>query len=183
MNIQLGSLNINSIIEHSNIVSVPTKETLKILPSEDIGIAEINAEFSDTASFCKEYNVLPEQCANCVVIEAKRGENKQLAACVILANTRADVNGIARRTLDARKASFASMDQAVSETGMEYGAITPIGLPKGWTILVDSKVIETKYVIIGSGIRKSKLVIPGKILATLPNVKVIEGLGQSVPID
>jgi hypothetical protein len=43
--------------------------------------------------------------ANCVVLAAKRsGGVTQLAACM-LATTRADVNSLARRTTEARKAS------------------------------------------------------------------------------
>ncbi len=181
MEIQLGNLTILPALKHLDMLSERTAVAIQSLAdSEQIGVAEIDPQFSDTASFCKEYGVTPEQCANCVIIEAKRGENKEFAACIILASTRADVNGLARRTLDARKASFASMDQAVSETSMEYGAITPIGLPAEWRILVDSKVIETDYVIIGSGIRKSKLVIPGKVLVQIPNVTVLEGLGNPI---
>ena len=101
-----------------------------------------------------------------------------MAACLILATTRANVNGLVRRTLDARKASFAPMEEAVRQSGMEYGAINPIGLPSDWPILIDSKIIDLNQVVIGSGVRKSKIVLPGKVLAGLPNVRVLEGLGQ-----
>jgi hypothetical protein len=50
---------------------------------------------------------------------------------MVLATDRADVNRTVRKHLDVRKISFASMDEAVSRTGMEYGGITPIGLPRG----------------------------------------------------
>ena len=71
-----------------------------------------------------------------------------------------------------------AMEQAVAQTGMEYGAITPVGLPPGWAILIDKKVADSDYVIIGSGIRKSKLAVSGKFLASLPNAQVLECLGQ-----
>jgi prolyl-tRNA editing enzyme YbaK/EbsC (Cys-tRNA(Pro) deacylase) len=148
------------------------------LETPEIYVAPIDPSFSDTASFCENYQIKPEQCANCVIIEAKRGEKTQYVACVVLATTRTDVNGLARRTVDARKASFAPMEIAVNLTSMEYGAITPIGLPAEWTILVDSKVIESPMVVIGAGIRSAKLILPGKVLATLPNVQVLEGLGN-----
>ena len=88
------------------------------------------------------------------------------------------MNGLVRRTLDARRVSFAPMEQAVSVTGMEYGAITPVGLPSDWVILVDQRIIETPYIILGSGLRKSKLALPGLFLASLPNVQVVEGLAK-----
>jgi hypothetical protein len=33
-------------------------------------------------------------------------------------------------------------------------------------------------VVIGSGVRRSKLILPGKMLASLPGAKVIEGLAR-----
>jgi prolyl-tRNA editing enzyme YbaK/EbsC (Cys-tRNA(Pro) deacylase) len=104
-----------------------------------------------------------------------------MAACMVLATTRADVNGVVRRRLDARKASFAAMDVAVAETGMEYGGITPIGLPAGWPILVDAAVAAAGDVVIGSGVRRSKLVLPGKALGDLPGAEVIDGLATALP--
>ena len=95
----------------------------------------------------------------------------------MLATTRADVNGLARRTLEARKASFAPMDAAVAETGMEYGGITPVGLPPGWPVLVDEAVAALPGAVVGSGVRRSKLLLPGSLLAGLPGALVLAGLG------
>jgi prolyl-tRNA editing enzyme YbaK/EbsC (Cys-tRNA(Pro) deacylase) len=100
-----------------------------------------------------------------------------MVACVVLATTRADVNGLVRRHVGARKASFAAMDDAVAQTGMEYGGITPVGLPADWPLLVDSAVVATPYVVVGSGRRRSKLVLPGAALAALPGAEVLDGLG------
>jgi prolyl-tRNA editing enzyme YbaK/EbsC (Cys-tRNA(Pro) deacylase) len=174
-----GKLQLQKALGNPTLVASQTAATIAaLLDGSEVNVALIDAQFSDTAGFCAEYDIKPEQCANCVIIEAKRGETSKFVACVILATTRADVNGLVRRTVDARKASFAPMDQAVSASGMEYGAITPVGLPADWTILVDSKVIEQPMVVIGAGIRSAKLVLPGKVLATLPNVQVLEGLGK-----
>jgi len=93
------------------------------------------------------------------------------------------VNGLARRHLDARSVSFAPMETACQLTQMEYGGITPIGLPLGWPILLDNAVAETPYVIIGSGIRGSKIILPGALLALLPGAVVLEGLGKSTHND
>jgi prolyl-tRNA editing enzyme YbaK/EbsC (Cys-tRNA(Pro) deacylase) len=111
-----------------------------------------------------------------VVIAGRRGDVTSYAACMVLATTRADVNGVVRKRLDARKASFAPMDDAVRLTGMEYGGITPIGLPADWPVLVDAAVLARDVVVIGSGIRASKLALPSAALATLPAAEVIEGL-------
>ena len=67
---------------------------------------------------------------------------------------------------------------AVAQTAMEYGGITPIGLPAGWPVLVDAAVAGTAQVVIGSGLRRSKLALAGKSLADLPGAVVIENLAR-----
>jgi prolyl-tRNA editing enzyme YbaK/EbsC (Cys-tRNA(Pro) deacylase) len=140
--------------------------------------APIDAELADTAAFCDHYGVLMEDSANCVIIAGRRGDTVSYAACMVLATTRADVNGVVRKRLDARKASFAPMDDAVALSGMEYGGITPIGLPSSWPVLIDAAVLQRDVVVIGSGLRRSKLALPSKLLADLPGAEVIEGLAH-----
>jgi prolyl-tRNA editing enzyme YbaK/EbsC (Cys-tRNA(Pro) deacylase) len=147
------------------------------LPVGDVLVAEIDPDLADTAAFCERYQVGLEISANCVVVAGRRGQETRLAACVVLATTRADVNGVVRRRLGARKASFAPMDMAVSETGMEYGGITPLGLPTGWPVLVDRAVADTSTVVVGSGLRRSKLVVASSVLTSLPGAEVVDGLG------
>ena len=144
----------------------------------DVQVAPIDPELADTAAFCAAYDVPLERSANCVVVAAKRGGEVRYAACMVLATTRADVNGVVRRHLDARKASFAPMDDAVALTGMEYGGITPLGLPDGWPLLVDAAVAAAPAVVVGSGLRASKLALPGALLAALPEAEVVEGLAR-----
>ena len=104
-----------------------------------------------------------------------------IAACLVAADTRADVNTVVRKLLDVRKASFLPMDRAVVESGMEYGGITPIGLPQSWPVLVDARVVAMPHVIIGSGVRHSKIAIAGPALGALPGAEVIEG--TSIPAE
>ena len=125
-------------------------------------VAEIDPSLSDTAALIEAAHLPPEMSANCVVVAGRRGGDERVAACVVLATTRADVNGLVRRLLDVRKASFLAMDLAVEWTGMEYGGITPVGLPEDWFVLVDSAVAAAPYVVIGSGVRRSKLALPGE---------------------
>lgn len=133
---------------------------------------------ADTAVFATAYGEeLLRQSANCVVVVGKRGQDVTLAACLVLSTTRVDVNGAVRRHLGARKASFAPIDAAVGGTGMEYGGITPVGLPAHWPLLVDAAVADTPWVLVGSGARRGKLIVPGKVLADLPGAVVIENLG------
>ncbi len=140
--------------------------------------APIDPALSDTAAFCQYYDVPMASAANCVVVTGRRDGEQRWAAAVVLATTRADVNGVVRRRLDVRKVSFAAMDDAVKVTGMQYGGITPIGLPAGWAILIDQAVAQAGPVIIGSGIRGSKIVVDGAALASLPGAEVIAGLAR-----
>jgi prolyl-tRNA editing enzyme YbaK/EbsC (Cys-tRNA(Pro) deacylase) len=147
---------------------------------EEVLVAPIDPTLADTAAFCAAYEVGMDVSANCVVVAGKREGAVRYAAGLILATTRADVNNVVRKYLDVRKASFAPMSEAVELTGMEYGGITPIGLPPDWPILVDSRVASTPYVIIGSGVRHSKIALPGHLLAALPGAEVVEGLAKAV---
>jgi prolyl-tRNA editing enzyme YbaK/EbsC (Cys-tRNA(Pro) deacylase) len=140
--------------------------------------APIDPELADTAAFCERYGVLMADSANCVIVAGRRGEATRYAACVVLATTRADVNGIVRKRLDARKASFAPMADATQLTGMEYGGITPIGLPADWPVLVDRAVLDRSVVIIGSGLRRSKIALPAGLLESLPGAEVVDGLAS-----
>jgi prolyl-tRNA editing enzyme YbaK/EbsC (Cys-tRNA(Pro) deacylase) len=149
------------------------------VPAGQLLYVDTDPDKADTAVFVETYGAdLLETSANCVVIAAKRGGETRLAACLVLATTRADVNGVVRRHLQARKASFAPHEAAVAETGMEYGGITPIGLPAHWPLLIDAAVADLPHVLIGSGRRRGKLIVPGKALAALPGAAVLEDLGR-----
>ncbi len=146
--------------------------------SAQAGTAGIDPALADTAALSAAYELTPEMSANCVVVRGRRGGDERVAACVVLSHTRADVNHLVKRTLDVRKLSFAPQDWAVEVSGMEHGGITPIGLPSAWLVLVDRAVTEQPWVIIGSGLRRSKLALPGATLADLPGARVLDGLGM-----
>lgn len=146
-----------------------------------VGVAAIDADLADTAAFCAAYGVQPGESGNCVLLTGRRAGEQRNGAVVVLATTRADVNGVARRELDVRKVSFASREEAVGASGMEYGGITPIGLPVGWPVLLDPAVVALHRVVVGSGLRGSKLVLPGAVLAALPGARVVPGLGRRSP--
>jgi prolyl-tRNA editing enzyme YbaK/EbsC (Cys-tRNA(Pro) deacylase) len=163
--------------ERPDLVAAAVTEALRGWPAADsVLVVDTDPANADTAVFGEVYGVAPELSANCVVVAGRRGETTTMAACVILASTRADVNGVVRKRLNARKASFAPMDDAVAQTGMEYGGITPVGLPGGWPVLVDAAVVDAPWVVIGSGRRRGKLILPGKALAELAAAEVVADL-------
>ena len=147
-------------------------------PVEDIWVTPIDPQYADSAKFCEHYGVDPQEGANCVIAVATRGENRTFAACLIPVSCRADLNNAARRALGARRVSFAPLDEVLRETGMEYGGITPIGLPESYPILIDSRIAAMERLVVGGGFRKSKLSVPGKILSELPNAVIVENLGK-----
>jgi prolyl-tRNA editing enzyme YbaK/EbsC (Cys-tRNA(Pro) deacylase) len=158
-----------------SLLAPPVIDALRELPdAASVLVAPIDPALADTAAFCEAYDVSLEQSANCVIVLGKPAQ--VYAACVVLATTRADVNGVVRRLLGVRKASFAPMDDAVSRSGMQYGGITPIGLPKDWPVYVDSRVLDVPAAVIGSGLRASKIVLPGALLASIPGATVVPGL-------
>jgi prolyl-tRNA editing enzyme YbaK/EbsC (Cys-tRNA(Pro) deacylase) len=178
---ELGTLRAVPALDRADLLGEPVARALKALDPADaapVGVAEIDPALADTAEFCAAYSSRLDRSANCVVVAGRRGDDTRYAACLVLATTRADVNGLVRRRLNARKASFAPMDDAVALTGMEYGGITAIGLPDGWPLLVDAAVAAAPAVVIGSGIRGSKLALPGELAARLPGAEVVEGLGR-----
>jgi prolyl-tRNA editing enzyme YbaK/EbsC (Cys-tRNA(Pro) deacylase) len=175
----LGTLQPLPALSREDLLAAPVVAALAGWSNRDeVAVFEIDPDLADTAALTAAYSLPMTASANCVVVAGRRGGEERVAACVVRADTRADVNNVVKRAMDVRKASFLPMDRAVAETGMEYGGITPIGLPRDWPILVDARVAATPHVIIGSGVRHSKLALPGAALAELPNATVVEDLAR-----
>ena len=139
-------------------------------------------DLADTAAFCERYGFSPADSANTIVV-ASKGESPVMAACVVLATHRLDVNGVVRRRLGARKVSFAPAELTAEVTGMVMGGVTPFGLPEGLPVWVDAAVMERDEIIVGGGSRSMKLVLPPATLAALAAVEVVEGLARPIPTE
>lgn len=170
-----GNLSWTAASERPDLLADPVAAALAHVPGARV--APIDATLADTAAFCAAYDVDPAASANCVVVEARRGDVVTLAAVMVLATDRADVNGTVRRHLGARKISFADQAKAEGMTGMQQGGITPVGLPEGWPVLVDEGVVAAGPVVIGAGVRGAKLLVDGAALAAMPDATVL-GLAQ-----
>lgn len=172
---QFGTLAFKKI-DDTSLLAAPTRHMVKrlVLPDNELLTATIDPTLSDTAAFCEQYQTHMSEAANCVIVEAKRGDQTWYAACLILATDRADINGVVRKLLGARKLSFAPMETATSLTHMEFGGITPVGLPSEWPIFIDQAVVAKERVIIGSGVRASKILITTKALQKLPHATVAD---------
>jgi prolyl-tRNA editing enzyme YbaK/EbsC (Cys-tRNA(Pro) deacylase) len=186
----LGTLTWLRAVDRLDLLAEATAATLSgwaaVVPevADAVLVAEIDPELADTAAMTEAYGLPLTVSANCVLVSGKRAGDERIAAAVVRATTRADVNSAVKKLLDVRKASFLPVDRAVEESGMEYGGITPLGLPTGYRVLLDAGVATADpeaggTVIIGSGLRRSKLALPGALLAAAPGVEVVEGLALS----
>lgn len=146
---------------------------------EDVQVGRINPDFAGGVDFCSRYGIEESKGANCVVVEGRRGERKTYAACLVpVCAGRTDFNGIVRKALDARQVSLAPLPLILERTGMEYGSITVVGLPEDWRIFIDSAVGRQDRVVIGSGLKISKMLVRTDLLKSLPGAEVIEGLAS-----
>jgi prolyl-tRNA editing enzyme YbaK/EbsC (Cys-tRNA(Pro) deacylase) len=180
----LGDLAWAPALDHPELLADPVRAALTAWAAADarvagqVAVTEIDPEHADTATLNELHGLPPEASANCVLVAGRRGEEERIAACVVPASTFADVNKRVRKLLDVRKASFLPTDRAVADSGMEYGGITPVGLPSGYRVLVDSRFAdEGTTALMGSGVRRSKLLMPGPLLCAMPGVEVVEDLG------
>ncbi|RFA13554.1 hypothetical protein B7R22_12900 [Subtercola boreus] len=134
----LGALQSVPVSTRPDLVSPGVGAAIEALGIGDrVGVVEIDPELSDTAATQAAYDLPSDALANCVIVAGRREGEQRIAACLVLATTRDDINTVVKRRLDVRKASFLPRDDAVSLTGMEFGAITSIGRPEGWPVLVD----------------------------------------------
>jgi prolyl-tRNA editing enzyme YbaK/EbsC (Cys-tRNA(Pro) deacylase) len=176
---RIGALESLPALAHPELLASPVYAALTVWAgAAEVAVVEIDPAYADTAAMSERYDVPMADGVNCVVVTGKREGEERMAACLVRADTRADVNTTVRRLLDVRKASFHAHERAVEETGMEYGGITPIGLPEGWRLLVDARCVDIDVALIGSGVRRSKLLLPGADLGRIPGAEVVEGLAR-----
>lgn len=138
-------------------------------------IVACDPELADTAAFCAHYGYAMEDSANTILVAGK-GDPVRFVACVVLATNRLDVNGLVRRRLGVKKASFADREQTMGLTGMAIGGVTAIGLPDDVPLWIDSRVVERPRIVLGGGDRSSKILAPPGLLLALPNAEVVESL-------
>ena len=92
--VTLGSLQVTPAQDRPDLLAPPTLAALRDWEERArVGVAPIDADLADTAAFCQAYDVPLEASANCVVLAGKREGQVRMAACLVLATTRADVNG------------------------------------------------------------------------------------------
>ena len=178
----IGSLEPAPALDHLDLLAPPVAAALTALAERGVATASsalvvaIDPELADTEVMTREFGMDLALSSNCILVAGKRAGEERIAACVVRATTNADVNHVVKKRLDVRKASFWPQERAVEASGMEYGGITPVGVPGSWRLLIDS-ACAVGWSCIGSGLRRSKLFVTGEVLAALPGAEVVEGLG------
>lgn len=171
-------LEFRPVKDHPELVS---ESIYKVVgDSPDILVGRIDPQYMNGSSLSDHYDVNLDDGANCVIVRGKRGETRTTAAVIVPVGYRADLNGLVCEKLDAKKVSMAPLEEVLQETGMEYGSITPVGLPNSYKILVDSRLMSKEKIVVGAGKQIAKLLVPTKCLTTLPNLEVVEGLANPV---
>lgn len=145
----------------------------------DYEVMDCDPDFADTAAFCERYGVDPRDSANTILVASKRPPGR-IAACVVLAVSRLDVNRKVCELLDVKKASFASAEATMQATGMQIGGVTPFGLPEDMPLFIDAAVLDRPEVVVGAGSRSAKIRVAPEVLAGLPSAQVIVDLARPI---
>jgi molybdopterin-guanine dinucleotide biosynthesis protein MobB len=156
---------------------------LEALVGVDHEIVACDPALADTEAFCRTYGYAPDDSANAILVVGKT-EDRPLACCLVLATDRLDVNGVVRKRLGVRKASFADAEETVERSGgMEIGGVTPFGLPPDLPVWIDAAVMERDRIIVGGGSRDRKILCPPRSLLEIDGAAVVDGLAKVRPGD
>jgi prolyl-tRNA editing enzyme YbaK/EbsC (Cys-tRNA(Pro) deacylase) len=145
----------------------------------DCEVIACDSNLADTAAFCEAYGYKPEESANTIIVSSRKIEPPIYAVCVVLANTRLDVNKAVVKQLGVKKASFTDAETTTQLSGMEIGGVTALGIEENISLLVDGAVMKCKRIIMGGGNRTSKILLSPAELKKLPNCTVIENLAKA----
>lgn len=183
----MAHLDFTPVLDQPELVASPVFDFVKNWQGQtdprNIEVAEINPDLCGGEDLCQHYDIDPLTGANCLIVEAKRRNEKSYCACLAPVGFKMDLGGLVRRHLGARVVSMAPLDVVLSATQMEHGSVTPIGLPQDWKILLDASFANHPLLIVGGGLKKSKLRISFAAMMEIPNLSVLEGLGKERGVD
>ncbi len=145
-----------------------------------VEVVDCDPALADTAAFCAAYGHAAEDSANTIVVVGKSDPPRH-AACLVLADSRLDVNKVVRARLGTRKASFASAEDTFALTGQIIGGVTVLALPDDLPIWIDARVLTRPRVIVGGGSRSCKVLLDPRALLDRPGTEVVEGLANPMP--
>ncbi len=178
----IGNLNFESAIENKELIPDTVFQTINtwsgLVAKETFLVAEIDPAFAGGIELCNHYNINMEIGANCLVVEGKRNKQVSYAVCLVPIGFKYNMSSVIRKAMNARQVSVAPLQMVLDISQMEYGSITPIGLPKEWPLYIDPLVMKNERIIIGGGFVKSKLSILTQALLDMPNSVVLDGVAK-----
>ncbi len=180
---KIGNLIFNPVIENKNLVPKNIYDFVNSWNDEEKNnflVAEIDSAFADGNKLCEQYNIDKKLGFNCLIVECKRNDIVKYCALIVPIGYKYNMGSVVRKYTNSRVVSVAPLDYVLEKTKMEYGSITPIGLPKEWTILADPLIMEQEQIIIGGGFVNSKISLPTELFLKIPNVKIVEGIAKEI---
>lgn len=149
------------------------------LNSRAISFEEMKCDpaLADTAAFCEAYGIPLDHSANAILVASRKPEGHN-AVCLVLADTRLDVNGVVRKKLGVRKVSFATGELTKELTGQEIGGVTVFGLPVDLPVWVDSRIFDQDWVVVGAGSRTAKIRLDPTQFEGLEGFEIVQDLAQ-----
>ena len=138
---------------------------------------ECDPALADTAAFCEAYGIPLDHSANAILVASRKPEGHN-AVCLVLADTRLDVNGVVRKKLGVRKVSFATGELTKELTGQVIGGVTVFGLPGDLPVWVDSRVFDQDWVVVGAGSRTAKIRLDPIQFEGLEGFEIVQDLAQ-----
>ena len=175
-----GTLTLQPALDHPDLLGAPVREALDAWEhAAEVLVAEIDPELADTAAMTEAYDVPLDASANCVVVmgrRARRGAHRRVRRTRRHPGRRQQrgPQGPRRAQVPPSSTTTArSRRPAWSTAGSPRSAC-----PADWRLLVDAPVTEIELAIIGSGIRGSKLFLPGRLLGELPGAEIVPDLAR-----
>ena len=180
---KIGSLEFSTIIENKNLVPRCIYDFVSNWNDEEkqqFLVAKIDPAFADGNKLCEQYNIDKRIGFNCLIVECKRNDIVKYCALIVPIGYKYNMGSVVRKYTNSRVVSVAPLDYVLEKTGMEYGSITPIGLPKDWAILVDPLIKNQEQIIIGGGLVNSKISLSTELFLRIPNVEIVEGIAKEI---
>ena len=180
----IGDLEFKSIIDNKNLVPDCIYNFVNnwsdLEEKKRFLVAEINPDYMDGNKLCEEYNIDKNFGFNCLIVECRRNETVKYCALVVPIGYKYNMGSVVRKYTNSRVVSVAPLEYVLEKTGMEYGSITPIGLPNDWIILVDPLIKLQKQIIIGGGFKNTKISLSTDLFLKIPNVYIVEGIAKEI---
>ena len=167
---------------HPELLAARSPRCWRLAARRAVAVVEIDPALADTAAMSEAYDLRMDTGANCVVVGGRRDGEERIAACLVRADTRADVNNLVKR--DPRRPQVLVPVDGPRGRGVRRWSTAgspPSGCPPRWRLLVDPRVLDIEVAVIGSRRTPVEAAAPRAAAGELPGAEVIEGLAAMKP--